>query len=67
MLRKKNKHIDQLNMVEENSPPYGFVAKSEEEKLKEDIFRSDIEKLQLFTLMLRRNASLKKAIITHTQ
>ena len=54
-------------MVEENSPTYGFVAKSEEEKLKEDIFRSDIEKLQLFTLMLRRNASLKKAIITHTK
>ena len=67
MLKKKNKHIDQLNMVEENSPTYGFVAQSEEEKLNEEICRSDIEKHQLFTRMLRRNDSLKKAIIPHTK
>jgi hypothetical protein len=56
-----------LNMVEEPTPQYGFVHKSEEEKLREDIFRPDIEKLQLFTQMLRRNATLNKAVITHTR
>jgi hypothetical protein len=55
------------NTVEEKSQRYGFVSKSEEEKLKEDIFRPDIEKLQLFTRMLRRNNSLNKAIITHSK
>lgn len=63
----KNKHIAPVSMVEEQPVKYGFVSKSEDEKLKEDVFRSDIEKLQLFTRMLRRNASLKKAIITHSK
>jgi len=67
MQNEKNKNIEPLNMVEEHSPKYGFVSKSEEEKLKEDIFRPDIEKLHLFTTMLRRDASLQKAIITHTK
>jgi hypothetical protein len=53
--------------VEEQQPVYGFTSKSEEEKLIEDIFRPDIEKLQLFTRMLRRNALLNKAVITHTK
>ena len=53
--------------VEEQPSGYGFVHKSEDEKLKEDVFRPDIEKLQLFTRMLRRNASLNKAVITHTK
>jgi hypothetical protein len=64
---KTEKHIVQLNMVEEGPLEYGFVSKSEEERLKEDVFRSDMEKLRLFTRMLRRNASLKRAIITHTK
>jgi hypothetical protein len=38
---------------------------SESERLKRDIYRPDIEKLQLFTKMLRTNALLKKAIIRH--
>lgn len=67
MQKEKNTHIDPVNKVEEQIQEYGFVFKSEEEKLKEDIFRPDIEKLHLFTSMLRRNASLKKAIITHTR
>ena len=66
MQEENNNNIDPLNMCEEQFPKYGFVSKSEEEKLKEDIFRSDIEKLQLFTRMLRRNAFLNKAVITHT-
>lgn len=65
MPQEVNKHIGKPNRVAEEQLPYGFVAKSEEDKLKEDIFRPDIEKLRLFTLMLRRNASLKKAVITH--
>ena len=38
---------------------------SESERLKRDIYRPDIEKLHLFTKMLRTNALLKKAIIRH--
>ncbi|MES2004599.1 MAG: hypothetical protein V4450_08760 [Bacteroidota bacterium] len=53
------------SIVQEQTALYGFVSKSEEEKLKEDIFRPDIEKLQLFTRMLRRNATLAKAAVTH--
>lgn len=67
-LEKEYKHIQASNnKLEEPSAVYGFVSKSEDEKLREDIFRSDIEKLQLFTRMLRRNASLKKAVITHAR
>ncbi len=60
-------NIEPVNVVEELTPHYGFVFKSEEEKLREDIFRPDIEKLRLFTQMLRRNATLDKAVITHTR
>jgi len=38
---------------------------SESERLKRDIYRPDMEKLQLFTKMLRTNALLKKAVIRH--
>ena len=65
MSQASKKNIDTLNTVEEQNLHYGFVSKAEEEKLREDIFRPDIEKLQLFTQMLRRNASVKKSIITH--
>jgi hypothetical protein len=40
----------------------GFVHKSEDEKLMKDVLRTDIEKLHLFTKMLRRNATLNKAV-----
>ena len=66
-MQQKNKDIDAMNMLEEHFPKYGLVTKSEEEKLREDIFRPDIEKLRLFTRMLRRNTLLNKAIITHTR
>ena len=65
MLSKENKYT--ANIVSEKTAEYGFVSKSEDEKLKEDIFRSDIEKLQLFTRMLRMNATLKTGIITHSK
>jgi hypothetical protein len=38
---------------------------SETERLRRDIFRSDMEKFQLFTQMLRTNAMFKRAKITH--
>ena len=64
-MKKPPQHNDPVSSVEEQQASYGFSHKSEEERLKEDIFRPDMEKLQLFTRMLRRNALLKKAIITH--
>lgn len=38
---------------------------SEEDRLRRDVFRSDLEKFHLFTQMLRRNAMIKKATIQH--
>lgn len=40
---------------------------SEEERLRQDIYRPDLEKLHLFTQMLRINALFKNARITHKQ
>jgi hypothetical protein len=37
----------------------------EKERLRRDIYRSDMEKLRLFTQMLRTNALYKKAKISH--
>jgi hypothetical protein len=37
----------------------------EMERLREDIYRSDMEKLTLFTRMLRRNELFNKAKVTH--
>ena len=42
-----------------------FDHRSEVERLRDDVFRSDKEKLHLFTQMLRRNALYKKAKIVH--
>jgi len=41
------------------------VADAERERLKRDIYRPDMEKLQLFTQMLRRNALFRKAKVSH--
>jgi hypothetical protein len=64
-MTNQEKNIEPSNLVQEPSPQYGFVSKSEDEKLREDVFRSDMEKLQLFTRMLRRNISLNNASIKH--
>ncbi|WP_341835971.1 hypothetical protein WJU16_24420 [Chitinophaga pollutisoli] len=42
-----------------------LVFADETERLRRDIYRSDIEKLQLFTQMLRTNNLLKKVKVTH--
>jgi hypothetical protein len=37
----------------------------EKERLLQDIHRSDLEKLRLFTAMLRKEALFKRAVVTH--
>jgi len=65
-MSKKETH-NASNILHEDAPSYGFAHKTEIEKLKEDIYRSDKEKLQLFIKMIRRSSMLKKAVITHKQ
>jgi len=49
-----------------NEFPKTCVTKlSDNERLLKDIFRSDIDKLKLFTKMLRTNSILSKAVIIH--
>jgi hypothetical protein len=45
--------------------PESLTLVNESERLKRDIYRPDMEKLRLFTKMLRTNALLKKAIVHH--
>lgn len=47
------------------TPKPGLSAITEQERLRRDIYRPDIEKLHLFTQMLQANALFKKAKITH--
>ncbi len=63
MKYSNDKAINEESVLEDKQADYGFVYKSEEEKLLADIHRPYIEKLQLFTRMLRRNATLNKVII----
>jgi hypothetical protein len=53
------------NIIHEPDATYQTLKDAEEKRLREDVFRSDIEKFRLFTQMLRTNAILKKAVITH--
>ncbi|MBS1601527.1 MAG: hypothetical protein JST42_02580 [Bacteroidetes bacterium] len=43
----------------------GPNGRSDEQRLIEDVFRPDIEKLHLFTQMLRINSLFKKAKVIH--
>ncbi len=59
-----NNDPEDLSQANEQQPAHaGFVYKSEDDKLKEEMMRYPIEKLQLFTKMLRREALFKKATI----
>jgi len=53
----------------QNIPGSDYPAKlqnrSEEQRLIENIYRPDIEKLHLFTQMLRVNSLFKKAKVVH--
>lgn len=50
---------------ESNHQKAVLIEESEIERLKRDIYRPDMEKFKLFTQMLRTNAMLKRAKITH--
>jgi hypothetical protein len=63
-MKYPQQHI-RSEIAEEPTARYGFAYQSDEEKLRRDISRPDIEKLQLFTRMLRKNATLAKAVISH--
>lgn len=64
---KNNTPDTSKNVVKESQPVYGFVTKSPEEKILDLVNRSDMEKLHAFTRMLKRNATLKKAIVLPSQ
>ena len=53
--------MNQNSSQKPSSGQSGFVHESEEARLLRDIYRSDLEKLQLFTRMIRRNRMFKKA------
>lgn len=63
----KNKIMSvKKNIAQEVTPVNNFIVKeTEEERLRRNIFRSDMEKFRLFTKMLRTSALYKKATITH--
>lgn len=49
-----------------NEPSEAYLTKlSDDERLRRDVFRSDMDKLRLFTKMLRTNSILKKMIVIH--
>ena len=50
---------------QKNNPSTAVNERSERERLIENVFRPDIEKLHLFTQMLRVNALFKKAKVVH--
>jgi hypothetical protein len=52
------------NTLNESSKIY-ITKLSDHERLRRDVFRSDMDKLRLFTKMLRTNSILNKAVITH--
>lgn len=56
---------EQNNILGKDSKDPKSILDPETERLRRDIFRSDMEKLILFTRMLRTNALFKKAVITH--
>ena len=55
--------IEKKSIEKATSGP--LAHEDEMERLRRDIYRPDMEKLKLFTQMLRTNALFKKAKITH--
>ena len=53
------------NQKKDTSKRGNIVELTETERLKRDVYRPDMEKLQLFTKMLRTDALLKRAVIRH--
>jgi hypothetical protein len=57
-------------MAEKKKPASIIILNSEAderemERLRQNVYRSDMEKFKLFTQMLRANALFKKAKVTH--
>ena len=52
------------NLLNERSEAY-ITKLSDDERLRRDVFRSDMDKLKLFTKMLRTNSMLNKAVVIH--
>ena len=56
-------------MSEKNKETVETAASSmtiaEKERIRRDVYRSDIEKLRLFTQMLKQNVLFKKAKVIH--
>ena len=53
-----------VSKVAEPASQYGFIHQSEDEKLLVDATRPYVEKLQLFSKMLKRNKMLKKVVVS---
>ena len=51
--------------IKKDNPATVLDERSEKERLIENVFRPDIDKLHLFTQMLRVNALYKKAKVVH--
>jgi hypothetical protein len=65
-MREYPKHNKkQLPVASEANVEYVNSEARELERLKKHVYMSDMDKLHSFTRMLIRNATLKKAIITH--
>lgn len=58
MSSKLSQHTIQENATGLHSKKQGFVFESEDDRLLKDALRPDMEKIQLFTKMLRRNTVL---------
>lgn len=58
---------NEKQQVGASEPEVGYLNREavELERLKKHVYMSDMEKLQAFTRMLIRNATLKKAVVTH--
>ncbi len=54
-----------MSAEKKDTSPKVLIQETELERLKRNMYMSDKEKLQAFTRMLRNNALLKKAKITH--
>jgi hypothetical protein len=53
------------DLFTEPSTIYSTTKMSDEDRLRRDVYRSDMDKLKMFTKMLRTNRILNKAEITH--
>jgi hypothetical protein len=62
----QDQNLQNPNVLNEDlQNQYGFKHLSEDDKLLLDAKRSGIEKLQLFTRMLKRNNTIDTSIINH--